>query len=117
MVADTVIEMEELQGILAGARERGFVSAASLRAAVEEAELSGEQTQDLFSYLEEHGIEIVDAEELRRRAAGERADADGSRRRASTRRPSATRTASRRQTRKPVACVRGCRSSSAPRST
>ena len=63
MITDTVVEMEELQGVLAGGRERGFVTAASLRAAVEEAELSSEQTQDLFSYLEEHAIEIVDSEE------------------------------------------------------
>jgi RNA polymerase primary sigma factor len=63
VIADTVVEMEEMQGVLAGARERGFVDAASLRAAVDEAELSSEQTQDLFSYLEEHAIEIVDSEE------------------------------------------------------
>jgi len=63
VITDTVVEMEEVQGVLAGGRERGFVTAASLRTAVEEAELSSEQTQDLFSYLEEHAIEIVDSEE------------------------------------------------------
>jgi RNA polymerase primary sigma factor len=63
VITETVIEMEEMQGILAGARERGFVSAASLRAAIEEAELSSEQAQDLFSHLEEHAIEIVDSED------------------------------------------------------
>jgi RNA polymerase primary sigma factor len=63
VITDTVVEMEEMQGILAGARERGFVSAASVRAAVEEAELSSDQAQGLFSYLEEHAIEIVDSEE------------------------------------------------------
>jgi RNA polymerase primary sigma factor len=63
VVTDTVIEMEEMQVVLAGSRERGFVTAAILRTAVEEAELSSEQTQDLFSYLEEHAIEIVDADE------------------------------------------------------
>ena len=63
MITDTVVEMEEMQGVLAAGRERGFVTAASLRTAVEEAELSSEQTQDLFSYLEEHAIEIVDSEE------------------------------------------------------
>jgi RNA polymerase primary sigma factor len=63
VITDTVVELEEVQGVLAGARERGFVTAASLRSAVEEAELSAEQTQHLFSYLEEHAIEIVDSEE------------------------------------------------------
>ena len=63
MVTDTVIELEEVQGVLAGGRERGFVTAASLRTAVEEAELSSEQPRDRFSYLAEHAIEIVDSED------------------------------------------------------
>ncbi len=60
---ETVVEMEEMQVILAGARERGFVTAAALQAVVEESELSAEQTQDLFSHLEEHAIEILDGDE------------------------------------------------------
>jgi len=63
IATDTVVEMEELQGILAAGRERGLVTAASLRSAIEEAELSSEQAQDLFSYLEEHCIEVVEAED------------------------------------------------------
>jgi RNA polymerase primary sigma factor len=78
VIADTVVEMEEMQGVLAGARERGSVSAASLRAAIEEAELSSEQTQDLFSYLEEHAIEIVDSDEAAAELhAGAQAARDG----------------------------------------
>ncbi len=57
--ADTaVIEIEELQGIISEAQEKGFLAADVLIAAVEEAELSPQQTQDLFSYLEEHGIDL-----------------------------------------------------------
>jgi RNA polymerase primary sigma factor len=63
IATDTVVELEELQGILAAGRERGLVTAASLQRAVEEAELSSEQTRDLFSYLEEHGIEVSDADD------------------------------------------------------
>jgi RNA polymerase primary sigma factor len=63
VATDTVVEMEELQGVLAAARERGSVTAAGLRAAVEEAELSASQTQDLFSHLEEHGIEVLETDE------------------------------------------------------
>ncbi len=63
IATDTVVEMEELQGILVAARERGLVTAASLRSTIEEAELSSEQAQDLLSYFEEHGIEVVEAEE------------------------------------------------------
>ena len=63
MTADTVVEMEELQGVLAAGREKGLVTAASLRSAIEEAELSSAQAHELFSYLEEHSIEVVEAEE------------------------------------------------------
>jgi RNA polymerase primary sigma factor len=63
IATDTVVEMEELQGVLAAGRERGLVTAASLRSAIEEAELSSAQAQDLFSYLEEHSIEVVEAED------------------------------------------------------
>ncbi|HEX4483487.1 MAG TPA: sigma-70 family RNA polymerase sigma factor [Solirubrobacteraceae bacterium] len=52
-----------MQGLLASGRDRGFVTAASLQSAIEDAELSSAQARDLFSYLEEHGIEIVDADE------------------------------------------------------
>jgi RNA polymerase primary sigma factor len=63
ITTDTVVEMEELQGVLAAGRERGLVTAANLRSAIEEAELSSAQAQDLFSYLEEHSIEVVEAED------------------------------------------------------
>jgi RNA polymerase primary sigma factor len=63
IATDSVVEMEELQGVLAAARERGLLTAASLRSAIEEAELSSAQAQDLLSYLEEHSIEVVEAED------------------------------------------------------
>jgi RNA polymerase primary sigma factor len=56
-----VVEMEELQGIIADGQEHGFLSRASIAAALEEVELSGQQAQDLLSYLEEHGIEVLDS--------------------------------------------------------
>jgi RNA polymerase primary sigma factor len=56
-----VVEMEELQGIIAEGQERGFLSPASIAAALEDLELSGQQAQDLLSYLEEHGIEVLDS--------------------------------------------------------
>ena len=54
-----VVELEELQGIIAESQERGFLTAHALAAALEETELSALQTQDLLSYLEEHGIEVL----------------------------------------------------------
>ncbi len=58
--ADTaVVELEELQGIVAESQERGFITANALAGALEEAELSSQQTHDLLSYLEEHGIDVL----------------------------------------------------------
>jgi RNA polymerase primary sigma factor len=62
--ADTaVVELEELQGIIAESQERGFLTADALAGALEDAELSSQQTHDLLSYLEEHGIEVLAAGE------------------------------------------------------
>jgi RNA polymerase primary sigma factor len=80
--ADTaVVEMEEMQGVIAEGQERGFVTSAVVMAAVEEAELSGVQTRDLFSYLEEHGIEILEANgsETELRVAGSSGELDDGR--------------------------------------
>jgi RNA polymerase primary sigma factor len=60
---ESVIDMEELQPVLASARERGFVTAANVQSAIDEVELTAEQAQDVFSYLDEHGIEVVDTDE------------------------------------------------------
>jgi RNA polymerase primary sigma factor len=54
-----VVELEDLQGLIAESQERGSVSAGALATALEDAELSSVQTQDLLSYLEEHGIEVL----------------------------------------------------------
>jgi RNA polymerase primary sigma factor len=54
-----VVEMEELQGLIADGQEHGFLTSETVIAALEDAELSPEQTQDLFSYLEEHNIEVL----------------------------------------------------------
>jgi RNA polymerase primary sigma factor len=61
--AVAVIELEELHGFITESQERGFVAADALAAALEEAELSSQQSQDLLSYLEEHGIEVLAAGE------------------------------------------------------
>jgi RNA polymerase primary sigma factor len=58
-----VVELDDLQGIIGESQERGFLTAEALAAAVEEAELSGQQTQDLLGYLEEHGVELLESGE------------------------------------------------------
>ena len=54
-----VVEMEELQDVIAEGRELGFLTLDTVLAALEEAELDRDQTQDLLSQLEEHSIEII----------------------------------------------------------
>ncbi|HEY2181431.1 MAG TPA: sigma-70 family RNA polymerase sigma factor [Solirubrobacteraceae bacterium] len=63
IATESVIDIDELQPVLANARERGFVTASSVQSAIDEVELTAEQAQDLFSYLDEHGIEVVDGDE------------------------------------------------------
>jgi RNA polymerase primary sigma factor len=66
-IAETaVVELEELQGVIAEGQERGFLTSEALAAALEDAELSQQQTSDLLGYLEEHGIEIVGPQEAAR---------------------------------------------------
>jgi RNA polymerase primary sigma factor len=72
-----VVELEELQGLIAESQERGFLAADALAAALEEAELSGQQTNELLSYLEEHGIEVLaSGPELHLHGAGTSAHGD-----------------------------------------
>jgi len=59
------VELEEVQATIAEGREQGFLSSEAFASIVDEADLTGEQTQDLLSYLEEHGIEIVRAQTSR----------------------------------------------------
>jgi RNA polymerase primary sigma factor len=54
-----VVELEELHGIIAESQERGFLTADALAATLEETELSAQQTHDLLSYLEEHGVDVL----------------------------------------------------------
>jgi RNA polymerase primary sigma factor len=58
-----VAELDELQGIIAESHERGFMAAETLAAALEEADLSNQQAQEVLAYLEEHGIELLAAGE------------------------------------------------------
>jgi RNA polymerase primary sigma factor len=62
-VETAVVEIDEVKALIAEGQERGFLSAERVMAALEEAELSSEQGRDLFSYLEEHDIEVVSAGE------------------------------------------------------
>jgi RNA polymerase primary sigma factor len=72
-VGTAVVEAEELQALIAEGHEHGSLSTEAIAAAVEEAELTREQTQDFLSYLEEHGVEVVRPEGSSRLIAEPRA--------------------------------------------
>jgi RNA polymerase primary sigma factor len=59
-----VVEIEELQGMIAEGKERGFLAAETVAAALEEAGLGDEQAGDLLSYLEEHGVDVVSSDDV-----------------------------------------------------
>jgi RNA polymerase primary sigma factor len=56
-----VVEREELQDVVAEGREFGFLTLDTVLAAVEEAELDRDQTDDLLRQLEEHSVEVIDS--------------------------------------------------------
>jgi RNA polymerase primary sigma factor len=57
----SVIDIEEVQTAIAEGREQGFIAAGALASVVEDADLNSEQAHDLLSYLEEHGIDVVES--------------------------------------------------------
>ena len=75
--ATAVVEIEELQGVIAEGQDKGFLAAEALDSALEEAELSPQQTQDLFSFLEEHGIDVIGSSEAASELHAHGAVADG----------------------------------------
>jgi RNA polymerase primary sigma factor len=54
-----VVDLDELQSVLDDGSERGFLSADAVDAALEEADLDADQTQELLGYLEDHGIDVL----------------------------------------------------------
>ncbi|MFZ2049581.1 MAG: sigma-70 family RNA polymerase sigma factor [Solirubrobacteraceae bacterium] len=62
-VETAVVEIDEMRVLIAEGQERGFLSAERVMAALEDAELSSEQGRDLYSYLEEHDIDVVSSRE------------------------------------------------------
>jgi RNA polymerase primary sigma factor len=61
----SVVELEEVQAMIAEGREHGFLTSETFAACQEESDLNSEQVHDLLSYLEEHGIEILGSEDPR----------------------------------------------------
>jgi len=54
-----ITELDELRPLIAEGQERGFLTFGQIEACLEEVEVTKEQLQELHSYLEEQGIDVV----------------------------------------------------------
>jgi RNA polymerase primary sigma factor len=57
-----IAELDELRPLIAEGQERGFLSFEQITACLEEVEITKEQVLELHSYLEDQGIDVVDAD-------------------------------------------------------
>ncbi len=57
-----IAELEELRPLIAEAQERGFLTIDEIQSWLEESEVTKEQVQELHAYLDDQGIDVVDAD-------------------------------------------------------
>jgi RNA polymerase primary sigma factor len=57
-----IAELDELRPLIAEGQERGFLTFRQIEACLEEVEVTKEQVQELHAYLDEHGIDVVEAD-------------------------------------------------------
>jgi RNA polymerase primary sigma factor len=58
----SISELEEFRGLIAEGQERGFLTFEQIATCLEEFEVTKEQVQELHAYLDEQGIEVVEAD-------------------------------------------------------
>ena len=56
-------EIEELQKLVTEGQEKGFLTYDEIVAGLEEVDLTKEQVEEFYTYLIDHGIELVEGEE------------------------------------------------------
>ncbi len=57
-----IVELDELRPLIAEGQERGFLTFDQIATCLEEVEVTKEQIQELHSYLDEQGIDVVEAD-------------------------------------------------------
>ena len=57
-----ITELEEFRPLVAEGQERGFLTFEQIASCLEEAEVTKEQVQELHAYLDEQGIDVVEAD-------------------------------------------------------
>jgi RNA polymerase primary sigma factor len=70
-----ITELDELRPLIAEGQERGFLTFGQIEACLEEVEVTKEQLQELHSYLEEQGIDVVEADGKPLKGGGDNAAA------------------------------------------
>ncbi|HWD65052.1 MAG TPA: RNA polymerase sigma factor RpoD [Solirubrobacteraceae bacterium] len=71
-----VAELEEFRGLIAEGQERGFLTFEQIASCLEEVEVTKEQVQELHAYLDEHGIEVMEADGRLARSEGSSVEAN-----------------------------------------
>ena len=82
----SILEIDDVQALIAEAQERSFVTVDAIAATLGDAEVTREQVQELYAYFEEHAIDIVGGDDV----VSDEADGGGSERSAETDVPSGT---------------------------
>jgi RNA polymerase primary sigma factor len=59
-------DVEELHKLVAEGREKGFLSYDEIVSGIEDVELTKEQVEDFYTYLVEHGVDLVEGEQHKR---------------------------------------------------
>ena len=59
----SVPEVEELQKLIGEGQEKGFLTYDEIVSGLDEVELTKEQVEDFYTYLVDHGIELVEGVE------------------------------------------------------
>jgi RNA polymerase primary sigma factor len=57
-----IVELDELRPLIAEGQERGFLTFDQIATCLEEIDITKEQVQELHAYLDEHGIDVVEAD-------------------------------------------------------
>ena len=57
-----IVELDELRPLIAEGQERGFLTFEQIRTCLEEVEVTKEQVEELHAYLDEQGIDVVEAD-------------------------------------------------------
>src|SRR3712207_5823931 len=58
----SIVELDELRPLIAEGHERGFITFEQIATALEEVEVTKEKEQELHSYLDDQGIDVIGAD-------------------------------------------------------